>query len=571
MIRSLSRVAQGLGRVARVLIVLITTTVALGALGPTPTWADTGTWSAPIKIANGPDGWFPDVAADDAGRVYVVWQGSLPEENKHDLSALYYAGFDGHAWSTPNDIALISPAGHAIRSSILVDDRGMVDLIYKGLGAIDPAAMGQEDLWFKSADPTRASSPKGWSAPVRLTRQPQGYYSDLAMDSRGMIHAIWTESNHGSYGIYYAHSSDGGATWSERIPLDPSNPVWWYRAHIKVDGQDRVHVVWETLDPNALPSTGDSGTTFGETAAAYYAESSDGGNSWTTVKFLSTNGQAVRGTQFVPGPQQPSVGIDGQGHILLVFREFGSNRILYRESTDGVRWSDPTPIPGVTTGVDRPYDVYDMMTDSAGHVHLAMIGCPGGSTTMSLLVSEWDGTKWGAPAAVTGSPPYPEYPKLALSAGNRLHVVWFEGDRASVDRAPIGIWYSTALTTAPEKIRPLATPGAAVTPTAAVAATPRALATPVLAPIDATTARGADVSLRGLIAGAQESPAYPLFLGLIPVGVVWGSILLIRSARSRWGDLPDRWTASVSSVTRRGHPEGPDEPIQSPEAPEYKR
>src|SRR5262249_35165145 len=176
--------------------------------------------------------------------------------------------------------------------------------IYKGLGAIVPSAMGQEDLWFKSADPTKASSPRDWSAPVRLTRQPQGYYSDMAMDSHGVIHAIWTESNHGSYGIYYAHSNDGGATWSERIPLDPGSRVWWYRAHITVDGQDRVHVVWETLDPHALPAAGDSGTTFGETAAAYYAESSDGGNSWATVKFLSTNGQVVRGTQFVPGPQQ---------------------------------------------------------------------------------------------------------------------------------------------------------------------------------------------------------------------------------------------------------------------------
>jgi hypothetical protein len=41
-----------------------------------------------------------------------------------------------------------------------------------------------------------------------------------------------------------------------------------------------------------------------------------------------------------------------------------------------------------------------------------------------------------------------------VSRGNRLHLVWFGGDRPSVDRVAVGIWYSTLLTEAPEQAPP---------------------------------------------------------------------------------------------------------------------
>jgi hypothetical protein len=115
-----------------------------------------------------------------------------------------------------------------------------------------------------------------------------------------------------------------------------------------------------------------------------------------------------------------------------------------------------------------------MATDSAGRVHLIVVGYPTGSDWMSLLHSVWDGRGWSAPSVITAappipdyaplvaraaegpaarpllSPPYPEYPRLAISRGNRLHLVWFGGDRLGIDREPLGVWYSSAMTDAPE-------------------------------------------------------------------------------------------------------------------------
>jgi hypothetical protein len=191
--------------------------------------ADRLGWSQPVVVStNGSDGWYPDVAADDRGRVHVVWQGSYAdvaaaaaappprgestELSAKDVSALYYSRLDSRGWSRPRDVALIAPEGHALRSSLVVDQSDRLHLVYKGLGRLIPDALGQEDLWHTVVRGDRGEELSAWQPATRLTRALQGYYSDLAVDSRGVVHAIWTESARGSWGVYYARSADGGVT-----------------------------------------------------------------------------------------------------------------------------------------------------------------------------------------------------------------------------------------------------------------------------------------------------------------------------------------------------------------------
>jgi hypothetical protein len=90
-----------------------------------------------------------------------------------------------------------------------------------------------------------------------------------------------------------------------------------------------------------------------------------------------------------------------------------------------------------------------MATDSAGHIHVVMIAYSNVSTKMAVLHSEWDGSTWTVPDVIDESPPYPEYPRIAIGNGNQLHVAWFSGDDPSVNRRSVGIWYSHAATNAP--------------------------------------------------------------------------------------------------------------------------
>lgn len=434
----------------------------VGALiSPGRAGADTGPWSRPVKISTGQSGWFPDVAAADDGRVHVVWNQSQPEETEKDpveevleeeglvqpsvrvLSALYYSRWDGKSWTKPNDIA-VAQKGVALRSALAVDGAGHTHLLRLGIGDLqaDSTQHHELDVWHTRSDGARAESVMSWTPPKRVSRDASGYFTDIAIDSRGVIHVIWSENIAGAPALLYSNSRDGGASWSPRVVLDGSSFVWWYRAQLKVDARDRLHVVWEVTDRKNL----------GSTRGAVYARSEDGGASWSHTIFPENLPPypfyRLRG----PGPQQPTIGIDGRGDTLLVYRDGDTGRVLYRVSTDGIRWSPPAPLPGVRAGVDRPYDVYDTVTDSAGRVHLAVVAYPDGFDTMSLLHAEWNGQGWSSPDVIVGSPPYPEYPRLALSEGRRLHVVWFGGDRHTVDRDPVGIWYSTAETSAPRAV-----------------------------------------------------------------------------------------------------------------------
>ena len=507
--------------------------------------ADTGPWSAPIKVSGDTaGGWFPDVAADDFGNVHVVWNGGFPDlvdvETEptapvrrqvsldaeatpvpvaDQVAALFHVGRFGDSWSQPNDIALIWQ-GHALRSSVAVDLAGRVHLLYKGLGRLEPTeslnpphSLGPEDLWYTSAPGLQANTVTSWIPPKRITRATQGYFSDIAISSSGVIHVIWTESSRGLWGIYYINSPDGGATWSNRVALEDSEAVLWSRAQLKVDSQDRVHVVWELLETEQAAN--------GATGGVVYALSADGGKTWSHTRFR----EIYSGS----GQQQPALGIDGQGNILMVFREPPPrNGISYMQSRDGVHWSQPNPLPGSLMGVNRPFDVYDMVTDSAGHVHLAAVAYLASTKAMHLIHTEWDGLAWSSPSIVANSPPFPEYPRLSVANGNRLHLVWFGGDEPGVNRKPTGIWYSSTKTSAPETSpqAPSEALGAGDMPVGAVEPTP----TPTLTPFSegrrtVSATSNLDGSPQWLVE-FKRNPIYPLAAGLLPLIPLIGVALL---------------------------------------------
>jgi hypothetical protein len=530
-------------------VVLAISAVASSALWLSPMSADANVsaWAQPVKISGAlREPWFPTISADDSGNVHVVFQAAYADTPRLDISALFYAHTSSdQIWSQPNDIAVIY-SGHALRSSIGTDSAGRTHVIYKGWGSLKPDPdfdpprnLGAEDLWYMSLGPGQPDSVGSWSPRQQITRNPQGYYSDMAIDSHGVIHAIWTESDSLGWGLHYANSSDGGETWTNQVALNETGSVWWYRAHLEVDSFDRVHVAWEVTTQESL----------GRTRAAFYALSLDGGQTWkrtllggqplqktggdpsptpppTPPAVASTPIAQPTATAAPTGPQQPTIGVDGQREIMLVYRENETNLIFYQVSVDGTRWSLPQRLPGVRQGVYRPYDIYDMVTDSAGHIHLAFVGYPDGSQQLNLLHSEWDEHSWSAPRIVP-SPPNPEYPKLALSVGNRLHLVWFVGDRDSIDRTPLGVYYSAAETSAPRSLN-----NAVPVPNPTPLPAPPPDAMPVPAVIDPARqllpiqAEGSRAPPPEDVFGILGKSSFPLFAAVIPVLVLVGGAIL---------------------------------------------
>lgn len=524
-------------RVGLLMFIAVTAAV-LWASAPVPTAAADGEWSVPYAVS-GLDpragGWFPSMTTDVYGQVHLVWNGRAPRrpaatsveasQRASDAAGwLVYSVWDGRRWSSPNEIAAIGDEGDALRSSLAADPSGHLHLLYRGLDLQNPVVGGAENepIRYSPLNPVQGSRTGVRLSGTAISTHTPSYFSDIVADRRGVLHVLMTQpGDDKQYAPYYRRSEDGGRTWTPAVAIEQVAAISRWRLQLKIGQDDVLHAVWEVVDPEDPSSRVPVGFV--------YARSTDHGQTWSTVTFAPEK-RAYVFPKLYDGTRwrvQPAVGVDGRGQAVLVWREFETNLIYFQRSTDGRTWTPPSRVGGVARGVARPFDRYDMATDSAGRLHLVMVAYPDGAPTMSLLHSEWTGYGWGDPEVIMRASvaPFPEWPRIAISEGNRLHVAWFGGSAASVDRVPVGIWHSTRQTSAPsipvapvpaapEREAPAARPPAQPVEPAAPRATPTALPVrdqPPLAPVE------------GL-----QPPAVPIAAGVVAGVAVLALFMIVR-------------------------------------------
>jgi hypothetical protein len=272
------------------------------------------------------------------------------------------------------------------------------------------------------------------------------YIPDVAVDEQGRVHVAWAEwvpvdlspeeiflQQRSPYlaDIFYRRSPDGGKRWEPAVNLSKTSNVGSARVHIALDRKGGVHVAWdEGWDRNSLE---------GDPEAVAYARSLDGGETWSEPLVF---------TSPVDAYAQMTVETDAAEGVLLVWRTLVSNRLLYAWSTDrGATFSTPRPIPGVyARWWMSPFDAYDMATDGVGNIHLVAVGSstvPTPTSPLALYHLTWDGEEWAYPEVIAWypGPENPEYPRIAVEGGRRLHVVWFTRPEG-IASAGVQVWYS---------------------------------------------------------------------------------------------------------------------------------
>jgi len=282
---------------------------------------------------------------------------------------------------------------------------------------------------------------------------------------------------------------------------------------MQVDFEDNIYVIWDEVDDrgNLLSST--------------YVVSSDGGESWSTpAHFISSLGRS----------RQATMGVDGQGHVVAVWRTDQDDHIYYQLSSDGgSSWSAPSVIDGLLARsrlyYASKYDKYDMAPDGAGSLHLLVVG----RTTESedpeeppgLYHLEWDGTSWSPATLVFYEPDlFPEYPSIAVGEGNSLDAVWFARDRENFWASPVGlyqVWHSSTRFSAPQvatQSTPLPTPTSTPIPTAVPKET------------EPPSVQGATRdSTSGIVNDWRSVPLYPLGIAIAPVALLMLGLVIARS------------------------------------------
>jgi hypothetical protein len=217
---------------------------------------------------------------------------------------------------------------------------------------------------------------------------------------------------------------------------------------------------------------------------------------------------------------------DGQGTVLAVWRATTQDTLFYSWSTDNARtWSQPEEIPGILARQWEwtRFDAYDMAVDSAGVMHLVVVGRESikeDSESDGVYHLAWDGHTWSAPERIFGDRVlHAEYPKITISRGNEMHVTWFTRDQEFTDNGYYQIWYSSSQSAAP--LLPLPTP---LAPTEEAAPTQPLSVRPTRTPIPP------EISSTSLVLDAQSlttenDDVLRLLISLLPVLVITGAVI----------------------------------------------
>ena len=469
------------------------------------TFAQGSGWTEPVKISHPPNNsWFPDLAVDSLGNIHVIWCETTSLEVGGEEEQVYYSVRSKGTWSVPSDIVPTSP--YINRSAIAVDSNDVLHLAFR----YHP--IGGSMIFHKSAPANRAWSARSWSSPYMVSINGNSYMSDLAIDSKGVLHLVFDDGGDakskicpGCADIFYRRSSDGGKTWSYPVNLSRS-PTGSSRVQMEIDSSDVIHVVWD--------EGWDRLSGKGEPIFSTYTSSLDGGESWSSPTSFSY----PEGTN-----AQLSVGSDGQGGVVAVWRATSRPEIFYAWSSDnGASWSPPMVIPDIFARPwTNPFDMYDMATDSAGHIHLVVVGRLSlEEDRVGVYHLEWDGTSWSPPAAIYWGAGFPEYPKIVISGGNKLHVAWFVREALWEGEGTHAVWYSSSQSASPAQT-PVPPPTSTPIPTA----TPLATATPTATPYP-TLAPGGTALPDGLY--TESDDLLLLIVGLAPVLILVTAIFAIR-------------------------------------------
>lgn len=202
-------------------------------------------WTAPQRLSSPgvENAGAVEMVPDQYGRLHLFWSEVSPED---EVSTIQYTVFDGEVWLEPVDIFVTPPRAEIVSYAADVDEQGTLHLVW--------VENSSGPVYYAKAPATDALSAHAWSAPVEIS--VSAYEVDLIV-KQGVIHLLYTVYFADEPGVYYVRSEDNGASWSSPYWFDPDIPLNDAPFVIQFEPDDRngLHVVWyyQILDIVSVP------------------------------------------------------------------------------------------------------------------------------------------------------------------------------------------------------------------------------------------------------------------------------------------------------------------------------
>jgi hypothetical protein len=290
-----------------------------------PTIESEPPFSANHKVNSGPDAarYRPSLAVASDGTVYAAW-----EDLRNGNWDIYITKSidDGDSWVAP-DVPLSSGPGNQTYPSIVVDSQGTIHAVWQD------DRNGDKDIYYaNSTDFGLTWSPSNIrvstdtisvGSPNRSQEVPK-----IAVDSADVLYVVWQDARWNDNDIYFAKSTDSGATWTDpnrRVNRDPAPSPDQNNPAIAVDVSGNLFVVWDEDD--------------GTENDIYFSKSVNGGDDWSDPHIM-VNTDAENENQ-----EKPTIDVDSEGNIYVAWtdrRNAVDNDIYFAASFNGgANWSNP--------------------------------------------------------------------------------------------------------------------------------------------------------------------------------------------------------------------------------------
>lgn len=499
-------------RTVRLLSILLVCVSAIMVIGELPNAAVSAQatppgWSEPVNLTgwidekSGPQ--LPRITADAAGGVHVIWDGwtGQPPQTKEPSNSIFYATWDGATWSAPIDVITAGGGSSLAAGDIRATQDGRLIMVWTSAGTV----------LLSEAPVSQAASARQW-----LTRSiGLGVHPKLVLDEeRGRWYV--TVVDDGSLRLLV--STDGGVNWltDEIIWAAPTEAIEAGNDGLTVASDGSLNLAWGEHDARQGWASG----------AIWHARYLNG-------NLLDVREVARRASSTDPTIDSPTLAADASGKLSLFWNNGVSTttgRFFQWSNDNGVTWSETQAVfPGLSGQTRQAGTVFDSSgtlrlisaADGFGYAHGAMRYAFWANEAWSELVTLW-------PEQFPG-----EFPTVALTSGNQLHLVWnglLTRQDGGINRSII---YSSLLLDAPEVQNPGFTPqeepitiAGSVQPTTSLTVLPTR--TPSVTPTATSRVQVSDAQPQSPL-----SMLNPLIAGVLPAALFVATVLFIAAALKR--------------------------------------
>jgi len=383
------------------------------------------TWSTDVKVNDDTDfadQYAPSLAVDGSGNVYVAWS----DDRNWNYNIYFAKSSDGGVtWSTDvkvnDDTDFVEPDHLADQysPSLAVDGSGNLYVAWADW------RNGDDDIYFAKSTDSGAT----WSTDIKVnddTGSTEQHDPSLAVDGSGNVYVAWEDGYYNSAGgfrgdIYFAKSTDGGATWSANVQVNDDiglGEQYGYNPSMTADGSGNVYVAWED---GYYDSSDDHFY-----ADIYFAKSTDGGTIWSAN--TQVNNDAGFADQYAP-----SLAVDSSGNIYAAWKDERNkySDIYFAKSTDGgATWSTDVTVDNDTGLASEP----SLAVNGSGNLYVAWDD-RSWNYDIYFAKSTDGGATWSEDVKANddAGPGFEGHPSLAVDGGGNLYAVWEDGAYGSSD------------------------------------------------------------------------------------------------------------------------------------------